>query len=142
MPQPVAASVNAAAAQPAKAKKKKILAIIVVGLAPAAIVVVVAAVNVNNAKSKRPDFQALYDEYCSSWGVRWAKVGDDGSYLAIDTNPGDNAASNYGYSYYAYNATKDIDKAPGFDESFLEEMNGTNSLMGARTEIGNGVKVT
>ena len=54
-PQPVAASVNAAAAQPAKAKKKKILAIIVAVLALVAIVVGVVAVNVNNAKPKRPD---------------------------------------------------------------------------------------
>lgn len=115
------------------------MAIIVAVLALVAIVAGMVAVNANNAKPKGPDFQVLYDEYCSE---PWAKVGDDGSYLAIDTNPGDNAASNYGYSYYAYDAIKDINKALGFDESLLEEMNGTNSLIGARTETGNGVKVT
>ena len=76
-----AATPNAAAAQPAKAQKKKTLAIIVAILALVAIVVGAVAVN---AKPKGPDFQALHDEYCSS---PWAQVGDDGSYLAIDTNP-------------------------------------------------------
>ena len=61
-PQP-AASVDAAAAQPAKAKKKKTLAIIVAVLALIAIAVGVVAVN---AKPTGPDFQGLYDEYCSS----------------------------------------------------------------------------
>ena len=71
----------------------------------------------------------------------WAEVGNDGSYLAIDTNPGDNSTG-YRYDNYAEAAIVDTNKALGFDESLLEEMSNTNALMGVRTETGNGVKVT
>lgn len=135
-PQPVAAPVNTAASQPVKAKKKKTLAIIVAVLALVAIVVGAVAVN---AKPKAPDFQAPYDEYCSS---PWAKVASDGSYLAIDTNPSDTESGKYTYLLDANQAIEDINKALGFKESLLEEMNHTNSLMGVRTETDNGVKVT
>lgn len=113
-PQPVAASVNAAAAQPAKAKKKKILAIIVT-------------------------VQALYDEYCSE---PWAKVANDGSYLAIDTNPSDREADRSIYILEADQAIKDINKALGFDESLHERMERTNALAGMQSETGNGVRVS
>lgn len=135
-PQPVVAPVNTVAPQPVKAKKKKTLAIIVAVLALVAIVVGVIAVN---AKPKGPDLQALYDEYCSS---PWAKVASDGSYLAIDTNPSDTESGKYTYLLDANQAIEDINKALGFKESLLEEMNHTNSLMGVRTETDNGVKVT
>ena len=132
----MAAPVNTVASQPVKAKKKKTLAIIVAALALVAIVVGVAAIN---AKPKGPDFQALYDEYCSS---PWAKVASDGSYLAIDTNPSDTESGKYTYLLDADQAIEDINKALGFKESLLEEMNHTNFLMGVRTETDNGVKVT
>lgn len=135
-PQPVAASVNAAAAQPAKAKKKKTLAIIVAVLALVAIAVGVLAVN---AKPKGPDFQALYDEYCSS---PWAKVANDGSYLAIDSNPSDRKADSNIYIFEVDQAVKDINKALGFDESLYERMSRTNALAGMQSETGNGVRVS
>lgn len=134
-PQP-AASVNAAAAQPAKAKKKKTLAIIVAILALVAIVVGVVAVN---AKPKGPDFQALYDEYCSE---PWAKAANDGSYLAIDTNPSDRKADSNIYILEADQAIKDINKALGFDESLHERMGRTNAIAGMQSETGNGVRVS
>lgn len=134
-PQPVAAPVNAAAARPAKAKKKT-LVIIVAVLALVAIVVGVAAVN---AKPKGPDFQALYDEYCSE---PWAKVANDGSYLAIDTNPSDRKADSNIYILEADQAIKDINKALGFDESLHERMGRTNALAGMQSETGNGVRVS
>lgn len=135
-PQPVAASVNAAAAQPAKTKKKKTPAIIVAILALVAIVVGVVAVN---AKPEGSDFQALYDEYCSS---PWAKVANDGSYLAIDTNPSDRKADSNIYILEADQAIKDINKALGFDESLYERMGRTNALAGMQSENGNGVRVS
>ena len=124
------------AARPVKAKKKKTLAIIVAVLVLVAIVVGVVAAN---AKPKGPDLQALYDEYCSS---PWAKVANDGSYLAIDTNPSETESGKYTYLLDADQAIEDINKALGFKESLLEEMNHTNFLMGVRTETDNGVKVT
>lgn len=138
-PQPVAASVNAAVAQPAKTKKKKTLAIAVAVLALVAIVIGVVVVNANNAKPKGPDFQALYDEYCSS---PWAKVANDGSYLAIDTNPSDRKADSNIYILEADQAIKDINKALGFDESLHERMGRTNALAGMQSETGNGVRVS
>lgn len=130
---------NAAAAQPAKAKKKKTLAIIVAILAPVAIVVGVVFVNASNAKPKGPDFQALYDEYCSE---SWAKVANDGSYLAIDTNPSDREADRSIYILEADRAIKDINKALGFDESLHERTERTNALAGMQSETGNGVRVS
>lgn len=138
-PQPVAASVNAAAAQPAKAKKKKTLAIIVAILTLVAIVAGMVAVNASNAKPKGPDFQALYDEYCSE---PWAKVANDGSYLAIDTNPSDREADRSIYIVEADQAIKDINKALGFDESLHERTERTNALAGMQSETGNGVRVS
>lgn len=134
-PQP-AVSVNAAAAQPAKTKKKKTLAIAVAVLALVAIVVGMVAVN---AKPKGPDFQALYDEYCSE---PWAKVANDGSYLAIDTNPSDRKADSNIYILEADQAIKDINKALGFDESLHERMGRTNAIAGMQSETGNGVRVS
>lgn len=125
-----------AATQPAKAKKKKTLAIIVAILALVAIVIGVVTVN---AKPKGPDFQALYDEYCSS---PWAKVVNDGSYLAIDTNPSDRKADSNIYILEADQAIKDINKALGFDESLYERMDRTNAMAGMQSETGNGVRVS
>lgn len=118
------------------------MAIAVAVLALAAIVVGMVAVNANNAKPKGAGFPGAVRRVLLALGRPLGEGGDDGSYLAIDASPGDNAASYYGYSYYAYDAIKGINKTLGFDESLLEEMNGTNSLMGARTETGNGVKAT
>lgn len=134
--QPAGAPVNVAATQPVKAKKKKTPAIIVAVLALVAIVVGVVAVN---AKPKGPDFQALYDEYCSS---PWAKVANDGSYLAIDTNPSDRKTDSNIYILEADQAIKDINKALGFDESLYERMSRTNALAGMQSETGNGVRVS
>lgn len=69
-------------------------------------------------------------------------MASDGSYLAIDTNPSDTESGKYTYRLDANQAFEDINKALGFKESLLEEMNHTNSLMGVRTETDNGVKVT
>lgn len=134
--QPVAASANAAAARPVKTNKKKTLAIVVAVLALIAIAVGVVAVN---AKPKGPDFQALYDEYCSG---PWAKVANDGSYLAIDTNPSDRKADSSIYIFEVDQAVKDINKALGFDESLHERMGRTNAIAGMQSETGNGVRVS
>lgn len=91
-----------------------------------------------NAKPKGPDFQALHDEYCSPWG----EGGDDGSYLAIDTNPSDREADRSIYILEANQAIKDINKALGFDESLHERMERTNALAGMQSETGNGVRVS
>ena len=112
------------------------MAIVAAVLALVAIVVGVVAVN---SKPKGPDLQALYDEYCDS---PWAKVASYGSYLSIDTNPSDTESGKYTYILDANQAIEDVNKALGFKESLLEEMNHTNSLMGVRTETDNGIKVT
>ncbi|WP_417573912.1 hypothetical protein [Parolsenella catena] len=115
------------------------MAIIVAVLALVAIVAGMVAVNANNAKPKGPDFQAPYDEYCSE---PWAKVANDGSYLAIGTNPSDRKADSNIYILEAGRAIKDINKALGFDESFHERMSRANAMAGMQSETGNGVRAS
>lgn len=100
--------------------------------------IVVGAVAVN-AKPKGPDFQALHDEYCSS---PWAQVGDDGSYLSIDTNPYNTENGDYPDALQAFFAIEGINKALGFDESLHERMGRTNAMAGMQSETGNDVRVS
>ncbi len=86
--------------------------------------------------SKGPDFQSVYDDYCSS---TWAAVGSDGSYLNIDTNP------NNQESYYissALLAIKNVNEALGLPESLYNDMISTNALMGRQTETFSSLGIT
>ena len=110
-----------------------------IGVAVLALVAIVVGAVAVNAKPKGPDFQALYEEYCSS---PWAKVGNDGSYLSIDTNPSDSENSERSYGLQAFYAIEDINKALGFDELLYERMERTNAIAGMQSETGNGVRVS
>ena len=69
-------------------------------------------------------------------------MANDGSYLAVDTNPSDREADSSIYFLEADQAIKDINKALGFDESLHERMERTNALVGMQSETGNGVRVS
>ena len=86
--------------------------------------------------SAGPDFNALYNEFCSS---KYAKVASDGSYLSIDTNPYDKDDS---FDYEAYTAITKVNEALGFPESVLNKMGQTRSLDGMQTYTGKEVEVT
>lgn len=83
-----------------------------------------------------PDFNALYNEFCSS---KYAKVATDGSYLSIDTNPYDIDDS---FDYDAYTAITKINEAVELPESVLNKMEQTRSLDGMQTYTGKEVEVS
>lgn len=69
-------------------------------------------------------------------------MANDGSYLAVDTNPSDREADRSIHILDADQAIKDFNKALGFDESLHERMERTNALAGVQSETGNGVRVS
>lgn len=82
-----------------------------------------------------PDFKALAAELkkdgCS------AEVGDDGSYMSIDTNPYD---LDDHYDSKAMSGIKKANKELGFSDSVYESMLRTSSLQGRQTAEADGVK--
>lgn len=77
-----------------------------------------------------PDFQKLYDQYCSSL---WAELGEDGSYLYIDTNPEDNEDDGLAY-IEAYTAVEEVNDALGLPDSLYSDMGETTGADGKQTE--------
>lgn len=82
-------------------------------------------------KEKGPNFQALFDEYCNSI---WAKVGNDGSYLSIDTNPYNYDDGDYRYIFVAHAAIENVNKKIGLPDSVYDSMNHTSALMGRQSQ--------
>lgn len=111
-----------------KLKTPHIIAI--AGGAVALIVVILIVVLTAGGGKKGPDFQQIYDTYCSSI---WADVGSDGSYLSIDTNPYDWDDDGLAYPK-AYDAVKSINKALGLPESLTTEIGETRGADGKQTE--------
>ena len=83
-----------------------------------------------------PDFNAIYNEFCSS---SYAKVATDGSYLSIDTNPLD--IDDY-FNSDAYLAITEVNEALGLPESVINKMGQTRALDGMQTYTGKEVEVT
>lgn len=92
-------------------------------------------------KKKLPDLQAIYDEYCES---TWASLGNDHSYLSVDTNPYNYDDGDYRYIFEVNGAIEDINKALGLPDSLYEDMNQTSWSMGKQEEVFEniGLKVT
>lgn len=132
--------VGAPPAPPAKKNSTKII------LIAAAAVVVVAAVLIfflkpgggPDAADSGPNFQALYDEYCDA---TWADLGDDGSYLYIDTNPEDNEDDGLAY-VEAYSAVKNVNKALALPDSVLSDMEETTGADGKQSEEFDDLNLT
>ena len=87
-------------------------------------------------KKDVPDFKAIFDEYCSS---SWAEVGNDGSYLEIDTNP-------YNRDDYwdsdADTAIEKVNAALGLPDSINSDIGGTSWSMGKQSETFESIGVT
>lgn len=117
-----------AGVQQATAQEKKTP--LIIAIAAIAVVVVIIIAIASGGGNKGPNFENLYDEYCSSI---WADVGSDGSYLSIDTNPYDNDDDGLAYPA-AYTAIKEVNKALGLPESVISEMGETTGADGKQTE--------
>ena len=120
-----------------KNKKKPIIfSSIVAGIIIIGIIVISVITNV----SKAVNFQKLYNEYCI---FTWAEVGEDGSYLFIDTNPYDIDGDGLAYPD-AYYAVEDINKALGLPSSLYKEIGETSGADGkqVRTYEDLGLEVS
>lgn len=82
-----------------------------------------------------PNFSDLFDQHCQS---SWAKVGADGSYLQIDTNPYD--YEDY-YSSAADKGIQNVNEAIGLPDSLYNDMMNTSYDMGKQTETFQDVGV-
>ena len=83
------------------------------------------------------DFNKLNEE-CEAAGV-YSYVGEDGSYLLVDTNPLD--MDDY-YDADAWEMVKTINKELGFSESLEQKMGQTRALDGIQTEEQGNVSVS
>ena len=82
-------------------------------------------------KDKSPDLEDIYYDYCSP---TWAKLGSDGTYLEIDTNPYD--IDDTGIAYMdAYYAIENVNRALGLPDSLFKEMGRTSGIDGKQTEV-------
>ncbi len=84
------------------------------------------------------DFQQIYNVYCNPM---WAKVGSDGSYLSIDTNPTDGVNRYYSNAWYAI---EDVNEALGLPVALSDEMEHTYYDEGTqvRTYDELGIRIT
>lgn len=88
------------------------------------------------------DFKYLYLKYCNE---AWAECGSDGSFISIDTNPGDYEKNDYRSTEYlkdALEATKSILKDLGFPDYVYKNMGETTPLDGKQKEANGDVTVT
>ncbi len=85
-----------------------------------------------------PDFNSLFKKYCKE---RWASVGDDGSFLSVDTNPFDIDDSGLAYPE-AYYAIEKINDALGLPSSLSYDMEHTTASQGKQSETFNDIGVT
>lgn len=108
----------------------------IIGVVAAAVIVIVLSVVVfsNNG----PNFKKLYKEYCTS---TWAELGDDGSYLSLDTNPYDLEDNGMAYPA-AYTAVEKINKKLKLPDSLLKDMGQTTGADGKQSEEFNNVTVS
>lgn len=134
----VASAINQYNAGVQKTNSKKKMLPLIIGIAAAAVVIIAIVLIVSLSGSKGPDFDKLYDEYCSPV---WAKVGSDGSYLSIDTNPYDEDDNGLAYTS-AYYAVEDVNNALGLPDSLFSEMGETTGADGKQTETFEELGIT
>ena len=77
----------------------------------------------------KPDFNKIYESVESTL---YCEVGEDGSYMTVDTNPfdWDDFSSSTGYSVLC-----DVVEKLGLPDSLIEEMNHTRAIDGRQTEV-------
>ena len=132
---------------PAQQPKKKSKKGLIIGIIAAVLVIILVAScggggggggSTGGVVSRGPNFNNLYNTYCSSI---WADVGSDGSYLSIDTNPYNEDDNGVAY-IEAYEAVEKINNALGLPQSLLNEMGETRGMDGKQSETFTDVGVT
>lgn len=83
-------------------------------------------------ESKKVNLKKIYETYCNT-NQFWSRLGSDGSYFTIDTNPY-NVDQGLGDNPFAIRAVKQINEAMNLPSYLNDEINATNSLMGRREE--------
>ena len=92
--------------------------------------------SVQNSYTKTVNLKRIYSDYCSP---TYAKVGSDGSYLSIDTNPND--IDDYTVDG-SIEAIVFVNIALGLPEYLLDDMSKTTALMGRQTETFDEITVS
>lgn len=100
-----------------------------------AVVVVIVVVVIGSSKNS---FQNIYDEYCDPV---WASIGEDGSYLTIDTNPYDDDDDGLAYPL-AFYAIEDINEVLQLPSSLIEDMKDTTGFDGRQEEVFDNISVS
>ena len=92
-------------------------------------------------KENKVNLTELYETYCNTKKFT-SKLGSDGSYISIDTNPY-NVENGLGDNPYAVKAVRQLNEAMNLPAYLNDEINNTNSLMGRREETFEdiGIKV-
>lgn len=82
------------------------------------------------------NFEKIYEKSSASYfqDNLYVEIGDDGSYMFIDSNPFD--LSSVGFSVIAETGIEDIHSLMGVPDSVLVEMEQTNALSGRQTYEG------
>lgn len=108
-------------------KKPIIVTCIVIGILVVGIIALFVVLNL----FKGVDLKKIYSEHCIS---TWAQVGDDGSYLYIDTNPynWEDDGLAYPEAYYAIEA---INEELGLPTSLCQEIGQTTANDGKQIRI-------
>lgn len=99
-------------------------------IAAIAIVAIVVAVIIIIASNSGPNFKKIYKEHCNEI---WATVGEDNSYLSIDTNPYDIEDDGVAYAV-AYSTIKTVNEELGLPASLFKDMGSTTGADGKQIE--------
>lgn len=90
-------------------------------------------------KKKTLDLKAIYDEFCQS---TWADLGNDNSYLHVDTNPYNYDDGDSRYVLVVNTAIEKINAKMGLPASLYNDMNQTSWSMGKQSETFDSVGIT
>lgn len=129
-------------AEKVSGKKKPII----IGGAIAAIVVVVAVFVsiVSGTGKKAVNFREMFPDLA---GTSYSKIGMDGTYLKIDTNPDDIDSDDFGITEYlimgnASDAIEQVNAELGFSYALYEKMTSTTALQGVQSDSNERYTVT
>lgn len=96
----------------------------------------ISSLNAEDSKDEI-NFEYIYNDINAS--SYYCTVGNDGSYMKIDTNPSD---TEDGFSYTAWSLIEDVNEELGLPESLSEKMGKTRAVDGTMSEEYDNVEVS